>query len=259
MTQPPADNANVWRDDAARFDRMLAPFNDAILDAAIRPGIDVLDVGCGAGASTFAAAARLGDGRVTGIDRDPSLIELACSRLTAHRSAASVRFMTCDATSVDLPAGSFDALISRFGMMLFDDLTAAVTHLGRLVRPGGRIAYVTWTDPAANGWFALPFTAAGVQVPPVGPPFRLADPGLNRELLRAAGCSTVQIETIDRPVFVGIDPADVMSFVQRELPKDTPARVLEAIEAALDDFVTDDGVHVNGRALICSGTIGTDR
>lgn len=259
MTQPPTGQANVWLDDAGRFDRMLAPFNDVIVDAAIHPGNDVLDVGCGAGASTFAAAERVGDGRVTGVDRDQALIELARSRLATRRPTASVRFLTGDAASVDLSAGSFDALISRFGMMFFDDPTAAFKHLGRLVRPGGRIAYVTWTDPSANDWFALPFTAAGVPVPAVGPPFRLADPGLNRELLRAAGCSTIQIEMIDRPVFVGVDPPDVISFVQRELRADTPAGVLAAIESALESFVTDDGVYVNGRALACTGTIGSDR
>lgn len=105
----------------------------------------------------------------------------------------------------------------------------------------------------------MPFTAAGAPVPPTGPPFRLAHPDRNTELLRIAGCSEVRIETIDRPVFVGVDAQDVMSFVQRELPPDTPATVLTALEAALAEFVTDDGVYVNGRALVCSGTLGTQR
>ncbi len=259
MTQPTSDNSNVWRDDAARFDRMLAPFNDAVLEAAIQPGYRVLDVGCGAGASTFAAAERMGQGAVIGVDRDPALIELAFARMATRHLQASVSFTNADASRVDLPAGSFDALISRFGMMLFDEPEAAFAHLGQLVRAGGRISYVTWTEPAANDWFALPFTAAGAPVPPSGTPFRLADPDRNTELLRIAGCSEVRIETIDRPVFVGVDTQDVMSFVQRELPPDTPATVLTALEAALADFVTDEGVYVNGRALVCSGTLGTQR
>lgn len=150
MTQPTSNNSNVWRDDAARFDRMLAPFNDAVLDAAIEPGFSVLDVGCGAGASTFAAAERIGHGAVIGVDRDPALIELAHARMATRHLHASVSFMNADASTVDLPAGSFDALISRFGMMLFDDPEAAFAHLGQRLRPGGRMSYVTWTEPAAN-------------------------------------------------------------------------------------------------------------
>jgi SAM-dependent methyltransferase len=201
----------------------------------------------------------MGHGAVIGVDRDPALIELASARMAMRRPGASVRFMSSDAASVDLPTGSFDALISRFGMMLFDDPEAAFAHLGRLVRPGCLITYVTWTEPAANDWFTLPFTAVGEAVPSVGPPFRLADPERNRELLEIAGCSDVRIETTDRPMFIGVDAADVMSIVQRELPPETPGSALAAIEAALAGFVADDGVYVNGRALVCTGTIGTQR
>jgi SAM-dependent methyltransferase len=259
MTQPAANNANVWLDDAARFDRMLAPFNEAVFDAGIEPGFSALDVGCGAGAFTFAAAERMGHGAVIGVDRDPALIDLARARMATGHLRASVSFTNADAATVGLPAGSFDALISRFGMMLFEDPEAAFAHLGQLLRPGGRIGYVTWTEPAANDWFALPFAAAGAPVPSMGPPFRLADPDRNTELLRIAGCSEVRIVAIDRPVFVGVDAQDVMSFVRRELPADTPASVLTSIEAALADFATHDGVYVNGRALVCSGTLGTQR
>lgn len=82
-------------------------------------------------------------------------------RMATRRAGATIEFTRGDAATIELPAGSFDAVISRFGMMLFDDTEAAFAHLGRLVRPGGRIACVTWTDPVANEWFALPYSAAG--------------------------------------------------------------------------------------------------
>src|SRR6185437_8318171 len=157
-----------WVAHQVRLDARLAVFGQAAIEAAA-PAADerVLDVGCGAGASSLALAARVGaGGQVLGVDISEPLI--ARARALAPRDAP-VLFRVADASSAELPEGAFDILFSRFGVMFFDDPTLAFAHMRRALKPGGRLAFVCWRSAAENDWMRLPMGAIKDIIPPTAP------------------------------------------------------------------------------------------
>ena len=192
--------ASVWVAEAERLDSMLAPFGRRLLAAAaLQPGERVLDVGCGNGAVSLEAARAVGSGgRVTGLDLSAPMLGLA--RRRAEDQGVDVDFVQGDAqtTSFDRP---FDVVVSRFGVMFFDDPEAAFANLATAVRPGGRMLFVCWQEMFANEWVAVPASAmvAHVGLPelpePGAPgPFSLADADRTKSLLDSAGWSEVTVE-----------------------------------------------------------------
>eukprot|EP01030_Chromulinospumella_sphaerica_P012852 gene12852-12643_t len=113
-----------WVANQAQLDAMVAVFDQAVIEAAApAQGERVLDIGCGAGASSQTLAARVGkQGRVLGVDISEALIVHA--RALAPPDLP-LQFQLADASSADLPEGAFDILFSRFGVMFFDDPAAA--------------------------------------------------------------------------------------------------------------------------------------
>src|SRR5690348_10762670 len=185
---------------------MLAVFGQAAIDAAApMTGERVLDVGCGAGASSLALAARVGPGgQVLGVDISEPLISRA--RALAPPDTP-VLFQVADASSVALPEGAFDILFSRFGVMFFDAPTAAFTHMRRALRPGGRVAFVCWRGAAENDWVRLPMGALKGIVPPSAPPdpeapgpFSFGDRARVAHILTAAGFTDIAIAPFDASV-----------------------------------------------------------
>jgi SAM-dependent methyltransferase len=176
MAQHNADRVADWNGQSgerwvahqARLDARLAVFGQAAIEAAApATGERVLDVGCGAGASSLALAARVGaGGQVLGVDISEPLIGRA--RALAPQDTP-VQFRVADASSAELPE-AFDILFSRFGVMFFDDPTGAFAHMRRALQPGGRVAFVCWRGAAENDWVRLPMGAIKGIVPPTAPP-----------------------------------------------------------------------------------------
>lgn len=198
-----------WVANQARLDAMAAVFGQVAIEAAApATGERVLDVGCGAGASSLALAARVGaGGQVLGVDISESLIGRA--RALAPPDAA-VLFRVADASSAELPVGAFDILFSRFGVMFFDDPTGAFAHMRRALRPGGRLAFVCWRSAAENDWVRLAMNAIKGIVPPTAPPdpeapgaFSFGDRGRVARILTAAGFADISIVPFDAPIPLG--------------------------------------------------------
>src|SRR3546814_13661543 len=126
---------------AARLDHMLAAFGEAAIAVAAPAARErVLDVGCGAGSTSFALAACVGaEGCVLGVDISEPLI--ARARETAQ-AGAPVAFELADASRAELPAPGFHLLFSRFGVMFFDDPAASFAHLREALTACGRLAFV---------------------------------------------------------------------------------------------------------------------
>ena len=124
----------------------------AYLLPALRPGLDLLDVGCGPGTITVDLAARVTPGRVLGVDLSPDPLDEA--RANAAGAGAEVTFAAGDVYALDLPDDSFDVVHAHQVLQHLTDPVAALREMARVCRPGGVIA-VRDVDYAATTWFPL--------------------------------------------------------------------------------------------------------
>jgi ubiquinone/menaquinone biosynthesis C-methylase UbiE len=135
-------SGKTWVDLQPLLDGVLAPFERLLVDAG-HPGEGgrVLDVGCGAGATTLAMALCVGSsGRCVGLDISEPLVALA-RKLAEAQGAGNVEFVVGDAQTHTLQPGRFEARVSRFGVMFFDDPVAAFANIRQSARPGARMAF----------------------------------------------------------------------------------------------------------------------
>lgn len=210
-----------WAARADRFDAASAAFDPALLEAAGLGAADrVLDVGCGAGVSTRAAARVATAGHATGIDVSAPLLAEARRRSRAA-GLANTTFVQGDAQVHPFEPRAYDVVISRFGAMFFGDPVAAFTNTARALRPGGRLALVSWQELARNEWLLLVrrALAAGRSLPEppsdAPGPFGLSDPDRVRRILTAAGFEAVELVAVRESVWLGTDGADAFDFVSR--------------------------------------------
>ncbi|MFT7027496.1 MAG: SAM-dependent methyltransferase [Paracoccaceae bacterium] len=266
-----------WADKADALDRLLGASGDAAL-AALAPavGARVLDLGCGAGATSFALAGRVGPGgQVWGVDVSHDLLARAQDRQAARGDAADpVRFVLADA-STWRPDAPLDGLYSRFGAMFFDDPQAAFANLRACMAPGAPLAIACWRKPSLNQWASLPMRLAGDLVPPSAPsapgepgPFAWAETEAFLPMLTAAGWRGVRATAFDHdtPIGAGDDPdpvARAVLFACRigplasrvlALPRDGREAVKARLAAGFAPLVRDGAVRVPASAWIVEAT-----
>jgi SAM-dependent methyltransferase len=148
----------------------------------LRPGARVLDVAAGNGNATLAAARRWCE--VTSTDYVPSLLE--AGRRRADAEGLSVEFQEADAEALPFPDGSFDAVLSTFGVMFTPNQEKAASEMARVCKPGGKIGLANWTP---GGFIGQMFKIIGKYVPPpagVKPPSLWGTPARLEELFGAA-------------------------------------------------------------------------
>ena len=178
----------------------------------------VLDIGCGCGQSTRDAARLAHEGSALGVDLSSSMLAVARRRATAE-GVTNVDFRQADAQVYAFDPGAFDIAISRFGVMFFENRTAAFTNIAAALRPGGRLAVLAWQDVRKNEWIMTvrETLAAGrdLPMPPAGAagPMALADQDDVRSLLSGAGFESVGFTSIEEPVWFGADAEAAYEFV----------------------------------------------
>ena len=248
----------AWVEMRDVLDAMLAPFTPLVLDRALRPDVRrVLDVGCGAGATTVAAARRLGTvGECVGVDVSPPLIE-AARRQASDAAPGHARFLLGDAQTQAFELDAFDAVVSRFGVMFFADPVAAFANLHRAVRPEGTLAFVAWRSPRENPFMTLAARTAAPLLPALTPPepdapgqWAFANADRVRQILETSGWQSIGIEPVD--VACSVARSDLAEYVLRlgpvgvALQEATDAvrtRVAEALHEAYEPLVRGDAVH----------------
>lgn len=199
-----------WVDNAAIFEAALAPFADAVMRAAdINPGARVLDIGSGAG-TLLQQAAALG---ATPVGVDISEPMVAAARRRVPEATVSLG----DAQTLDLRAGgpAFDRVISRFGVMFFDDPVAAFTNIRRAAAPGARLVFVCWRE-GDNPMFSVgvDVLAARLESPPAPAdptapgPLAFGNAERVQAILADAGWSNVGLAAFDGVCNFSIDGSD---------------------------------------------------
>jgi SAM-dependent methyltransferase len=191
-----------WRKWHAHIAAFTRGATEAILEAAqLRPGLRVLDLASGVGDPALSIAAQVApSGRVTATDLGPGMISLA-EELARKQGIANIEFREANAESLPFADASYDVLTCRFGIMFFPDLAKALGECFRVLKPGGRVAFVAW------GIKEQPFftTTAGVLLKhvPVPPPppdpdapnlFMFGERGRLRRALESAGFRDVHEE-----------------------------------------------------------------
>jgi SAM-dependent methyltransferase len=252
-----------WVEHEADYDRQLEEYGAVLVDAArLGPHDEVLDVGCGTGTTTIAAATRAGG--VLGVDLSPVMIDRARTRAADH---PNVRFEVADAQTAAFEP-SFDVVISRFGLMFFADPARAFANLRRALVPGGRLVTVCWAALEHNDWMRVPGEAFASVVPvgdlaePGQPgPFSLASPAALTALLVESGWDDVQLDLQQFSVWVGgaRSVEGAVEFVARGslgrsvlagVTPDEKRRALAAVHDALAPFATADGVALPSAAWL---------
>lgn len=212
--------ARFWADHEDRYDALLAGYGEALFAAAAPgPGEHVLDVGCGCGSTTLRAAEAVasGAGTVLGVDISQAMIDKARVRV-GESGVGNARFQLGDVQTADLGRAAFDIAISRCGVMFFDDHVAAFANIRSAMRPGGRLVFVCWAEPARNEHWTMPFAALAPHlglaplVARSNGPFALADPAYVQTVLGRAGWRGVEISELRQPLRVGRDADDAVAF-----------------------------------------------
>ncbi len=270
------DSGTRWAANLERLDLMLEAFGRAAIEAAgAQAGEHILDIGCGSGTSSFTLAGQTGAaGHVLGVDISEQLVDIARA---ATPAGAPVEFRCTDAATAPLPAGHFDLLFSRFGVMFFDDPVAAFAHMRQALKPGGRLAFVCWRGAQENDWVRLPMAAIRdiVQPIPADPnapgPFAFGDRGRLTDILEQAGFAGIDVKPFDATIPYGsgatreaaIDDALDMAFqvgpLSRALadqPDDTRARAATAVRLAFAGRPGDRSVLIDGAAWLVTARNG---
>lgn len=260
----------AWVDEQALLDRVLAPFQDLLVEAVRASAArQVLDVGCGTGSTAVAVARVLGEsGRCTGIDVSEPMI--AAARARAERERVPASFVCADAQAYAFEDRSFDMIISRFGVMFFANPVQAFANLRRAAKDGAGLRFVCWRSAAENPFMTTAERAAAPLLPdlparqPDAPgPFALADEGRVARILEESGWTAVDIQPIDVPCTLREKELDrylsrfgPVGLALGEADEPTRARVIQTVRAAFDPFVHGEEVRYTAACWMVGARVG---
>lgn len=239
--------------------------------ARIGPGSRVLDIAAGAGEQSISAARRVGEsGHVLATDIAPALLERAAADArTAGLSNVETRELDGEALDA-LPAASFDAAISRVGLIYFPDQQRALAGMRRALRPGGRLAAIVYSTPERNAFFSIPvkIIRERAKLPPPLPgqpgPFSLGAEGVLEAAFAKAGLRDIEVRKVPSPVKLP-SAAECVRFERESfgalhqmmvaLSEAERAQAWQAIEEALREFETSQGFVGPCEMLVGAGTV----
>lgn len=251
---------NAWVDAQTTLDHLFRPLEKLLVEAACAsspPTGRVLDVGCGTGGTTLAIARALGPGAdCTGIDISEPMIAAAQGR--AVREGAAARFVCADAQTHAFEPASFDSIVSRLGVMFFDDPVHAFSNLRRAAKDGAALHFIAWRGAAENPFMTTAERAAAPLLPDLPPrqpnapgQFGFADRHRVEAILEESGWRGIDIRPVDLPCT--LPEKDLVGYLSRlgpvglalrQVDERTRERVIGTVRAAFEPFVHGDEVRL---------------
>jgi ubiquinone/menaquinone biosynthesis C-methylase UbiE len=241
----------AWVETQEVLDQMFKPFEDLLVEAvSAGSGRRVLDVGCGTGTTTLAVARLLGaKGRCIGIDiSDPML---AHARARAEREGTPASFIRANVEFDALEPPRFDMIMSRFGVMFFNDPVRAFTNLRRAATENAGLRFIAWRSAADNPFMTTAERAAAPLLPNLPArradapgQFAFADQRRISTILEESGWAEIDIQPID--VACTLPEKELVPYLTRLGPvgvllegMDDPTRtqIIETVRAAFDPYV----------------------
>jgi SAM-dependent methyltransferase len=259
--------AGAWHRWEPFFDRWLGPATEQMLDlAGVGPGSRVIDIAAGSGGQTIPAARRAGEsGVVLATDVSERILEHAAAEARAA-GLTNVATRTMDGEALDVEPGSFDAAISRLGLMYLPDKLGSLQSARSALRPGGRYAAIVFAEPELNPFFSVPIgiirRRAELPPPPPGGPGPFSAAGIG-ELLEEAGFSEVDVRRVQAPLLMG--SAAECTKLEREsfgalhqmlvgLPEAEQEAAWAEVEEALGEYEHDGRFTGPCELLVAGGT-----
>ncbi len=259
-----------WKKHEAALSSAYAGVTERMLLAAgVRAGSRVLDIACGSGEPSVSAALEVGpSGFVLGTDFVAEMI--AAAREKAQRKGLqNIELRRVDGEELAVEPGSFDAALSRWGVIFMPEPLACLRRMHGALHTGGRVAIACWAPPAENPWVALVLGAIRKQIeipsPPPGAPgmFSFADRAKLLAVLEQAGFTGVQVEAVPAASPPMGSGAAHFGFVRElagpvaRLVAQLDSAQLAAIEAELnrelEAFRGPDGISIPGQTWVASG------
>lgn len=241
----------AWVDTQAALDQMFQPLEDRLVEAVNAHGAQhVLDVGCGTGSTTLAVTRRLGaNGDCLGIDISAPMLQTARER--AQREATPASFVRGDAQTYTFEPASFDMIVSRLGVMFFDDPVAAFTNLRLAAREGAALWFIAWRGPADNPFMTTAERTAAPLLPNLPPrkpgaagQFAFADRERVTCTLAASGWTDIDIQPADfecalpeRELVPYLSRLGPVGLALQDVDTPTRTRVVDVMRAAFEPYV----------------------
>jgi ubiquinone/menaquinone biosynthesis C-methylase UbiE len=259
--------ANGWKKWWTTFEGSAQAVSDRLVALAqLQPGHQVLDVATGIGEPAVTAARQVGPtGRVLATDQAPQMLALARAR-TLEFGLTNIEFREVDAEQLEFPTQSFDAILSRWGLMFLPDLALALQRMHGLLRPGGRLAAAVWAAPQKVPLIsvAMGMVRQQLQTPPppadVPGPFSLAETGRLAQALTRAGFTDIRSEPLtvtfawptaeDYTRFQQDIAAPITALLDKE-PPERRAAVWQAVTEAARQHADPDGYVRMANEAIC--------
>jgi ubiquinone/menaquinone biosynthesis C-methylase UbiE len=264
------ETARFWKRHSGTIRTMLAPLTEALIEGGgISQGQMVLDVAGGAGEPSLTISERVGStGTVTCTDAVAEMVAAAEAE-AQRRGLTNITFRQCIADSLPFSNDTFDAVVSRLGIMFFPDPFAAVREMLRVTKPGGALALAVWHKNELN-----PFThivtdvmSRYVDSPPADPDtpgaFRFAEPGKLANILTRSGASYVRERVLHFRIEAPISPtefwalrsetSDTLREKLARLTTEQVVRVEQEVAKAVREFFPNDQMSFPAQMIIVTG------